>query len=134
VHWIRAGFERDGQTIEDVARLLVGVDAPETVTVTGADQPLRLYPGETAAIDLELASDAASAVSAQVQLVSPWHTWDLFPDASTGVEIPPGGSARLQLPVRVPDGHRPGRWWALAKIAHAGQLQYTAPIEIEVRS
>jgi hypothetical protein len=79
-----------------------------------------------------LRSDAATAITVQVQLISPWHTWDLFPDPNTGVDVPARGHARIELPARVPAGHRPGRWWALVKLAHAGQLQYTEAIEIEV--
>jgi alpha-mannosidase len=32
----------------------------------------------------------------------------------------------------VPDGHGPGRWWALCRIAYAGELHYTAPVTVEV--
>jgi alpha-mannosidase len=177
VYWVRARTGSGGQTIEDVARLLVGVQGPETLqasmrySIDGLDpqdltgelrlrkdrsggrpqdltgelrlrkdrsggrpqtDPLRLRPGQAATIDLTLDSDAATAISVQVQLVSPWHTWELFPDANTGVEVPARGRARMRLPVRVPDNHRAGRWWALVKLAHAGQLHYTQPIEVEV--
>jgi hypothetical protein len=132
VYWVRARIGSGGQTIEDVARLLVGVQGPETVRVSMRTDPLRLRPARAATIDLTLHSDAATAVSVQVQLVSPWQTWELFPDWNTGIEIPARGQARLRLPVRVPDNHRPGRWWALLKLAYAGQLHYTEPIEVEV--
>jgi alpha-mannosidase len=132
LYWVRARIRSGGQTIEDVARLLVGVQGPETVRVSMQTEPLRLRPGQTATIDLTLHSDAATAISVQAQLVSPWHTWELFPDWNTGVEIPALGQAQVRLPVRVPDNHRPGRWWALLKLAHAGQLHYTEPIEVEV--
>jgi hypothetical protein len=132
VYWVRSRIEFGGQAIEDVARLLIGVQEPETIQASVRADPLRLRPGQTATIDLALRSDAATAVSVQVQLISPWHTWELFPDANTGVEVPAHGEALLRLPVQVPDGRRPGRWWALVKIAHAGQLHYTEPIEVEV--
>jgi alpha-mannosidase len=38
----------------------------------------------------------------------------------------------LSLPVRVPPRHEPGTWWALWKVAHAGELHYTEPVTIEV--
>jgi hypothetical protein len=118
--------------VEDVARLFIGSQGPETVHASMRDGPLRLRPGQAATIDLTLRSDAATAVPVQVQVVSPWQTWELFPEASTGVEIPARGQAQVRLPVRIPDSHRAGRWWALVKLAHAGQLQYTQPIEVEV--
>jgi alpha-mannosidase len=132
VYWVRAQIDSGGQVVEDVARLSVGGAAPETITVSSSDEALRLRPGQSATIELELHSDAASAVTAQVHLVSPWHTWDLFPDANIGVEIPAASKVRLRLPVRVPPDHGPGRWWVLAKVAHAGLLQYTQPIDVEV--
>jgi alpha-mannosidase len=132
IYWVRARIRSGGQTVEDVARLTVGAHGAETVEVVVQTPALRLRPGQTAAIELALSSDAATSVSVQAHLVSPWHTWELFPDANTGLEIPARGTARLHLPVRVPDGHRPGRWWALVKLAHAGQLHYTEPIEVEV--
>jgi alpha-mannosidase len=132
VYWVRARIRSGGQTVEDVARLTVGAHGPETVGAVVQTKSLRLRPGQVAAIELALSSDAATAISVQAQLVSPWHTWELFPDANTGVEIPTRSTVRLRLPVRVPDGHRPGRWWALVKLAHAGQLHYTEPIEVEV--
>jgi hypothetical protein len=132
VYWVRARIGSGGQTVEDVARLLVGVQGPETVKASTQAGPLRLRPGQASTIDLTLRSDAATAVSVQVHVVSPWHTWELFPDPNTGVEIPARGRVEMRLPVRVPDNHRAGHWWALVKLAHAGQLHYTEPIEVEV--
>jgi alpha-mannosidase len=132
VYWVRARIASGGQTVEDVARLTVGAHGPETVNVVAQTPALRLRPGQSTAIELSLHSDAATAISVQAHLVSPWHTWELFPDANTGVEIPARGTALLRLPVQVPSGHRPGRWWALVKLAHAGQLHYAEPIEVEV--
>jgi alpha-mannosidase len=132
VYWMRARTTYDGQTIEDVARLLVDVHAPETIDAAPHTTALRLRAGQSAAIELSLSSDAATATSVQVRLISPWHTWEMFPDANTGVDIPARGTVELRLPVRIPPGARPGRWWALVKLAHAGQLQYTQPIEVEV--
>jgi uncharacterized membrane protein len=132
VYWVRARIESGGQTVEDVARVLVGVQGPETVQASTRSGPLRLRPGQASTIDLTVRSDAATAIPVQVHVVSPWHTWELFPDPSTGVEIPAGGQVYVRLPVRVPDNHRAGRWWALVKLAHAGQLHYTEPIEVEV--
>ncbi|MDT4988633.1 MAG: hypothetical protein QOI74_2727 [Micromonosporaceae bacterium] len=132
VYWVRARIGSGGRTVEDVARLLVGVAGPETLRASMRTEPLRLRPGQEATIDLTLHSDAATAVSVTGAVVSPWHTWDLFPDPDLAVEVPARGQAALRLPVRVPDSHRAGRWWALVKLAHAGQLQYTEPIEVEV--
>jgi hypothetical protein len=133
VHWVSARIRSGGQTVQDVARLLVGVDAPETVEALVRTDQLRLRPGRSTSIEVDLRSDAATAIAVQAQLISPWHTWELFPSPNTGVWIPAGDRVRLSFPVRVPPGHRPGRWWALVKLAHAGQLHYSRPIEVEVQ-
>ncbi|GAA3240142.1 glycoside hydrolase family 38 C-terminal domain-containing protein [Dactylosporangium siamense] len=130
VHWLRARTERG---VEDVARLLVGADGPEIVTAVWSDpSELVLRPGQETEIALNLATDAAGPISVEVQLISPWHTWDLFPAPAALVELPAGGRSTLRLPVRVPAGHGPGRWWALCRIAHAGELHYTEPITVAV--
>ena len=127
VHWLRAHTE---QGVEDFARLLVRTAAPETVTATWDTDALNLRPGESAIAVLDLTTDAASPIVVEVQLIGPWHTWDMFPAPSTRVYLTE--RERLEIPVEVPDGHGHGRWWALCRIAHAGELHYTAPITIEV--
>ncbi|GAA2349015.1 glycoside hydrolase family 38 C-terminal domain-containing protein [Dactylosporangium salmoneum] len=128
VYWLRA---RLGDGVEDVARLLVGVRGPETVTAAPGG-PLQLRPGDAAGLDLDLATDAAGPIVVDVALISPWQTWDLFPSAALRVELPARGKARVTVPVRVPTHHAPGRWWALFKVAHAGELHYTEAVTVEV--
>ncbi|MET7403643.1 glycoside hydrolase family 38 C-terminal domain-containing protein [Dactylosporangium sp. NPDC005572] len=124
VHWVRA---RTDGLVEDVARLLVGAAGPETVTASWG--PLeQLRPGDESVLRLDLATDAAGPVEVDVRLVSPWGAWRLFPVVAARVAPP----YRLELPVRVPRDHEPGRWWVLAKLAHAGELHYTAPLTVEV--
>jgi alpha-mannosidase len=132
VYWVRARIDRDGQIVEDVARLLSGVDGPETVAATVTTGPLRLHPGQAGTVEVDLRCDAATAVSAYAELIAPWHTWELFPVPGIVAEIPARGGRRIGFPVEVPPGHRPGRWWALVKLAHGGRLHYTEPIEVEV--
>ncbi|MET7419031.1 glycoside hydrolase family 38 C-terminal domain-containing protein [Dactylosporangium sp. NPDC005555] len=127
VYWLRA---RTDQGVEDVARLFVGTAAPEVVTATLSPGHLRLRPGQPAELVLDLETDAAGPVTVDVHLISPWHTWDLFPTAATRADL--AGSTRVTFPVEVPAAHGPGTWWALCRIAHAGELHYTAPVVIEV--
>jgi alpha-mannosidase len=68
----------------------------------------------------------------QAQLISPWHTWELFPEWNTGVEVPARAGARLAFPIRVPHSARPGHWWAVVKLAHGGRLHYTEVVAVEV--
>jgi alpha-mannosidase len=132
VHWLRARTGHGGTEYEDIARLLVGTSRPETVTATVLGGPLALRPGQSAQLVVELASDAASDVPVQAQLVSPWNSWELFPRWNTGIEVPARGGARLTFPVTVPHAARPGRWWAVVKLAHGGRLHYTEAVPVEV--
>ncbi|WP_328473332.1 NEW3 domain-containing protein [Actinoplanes sp. NBC_00393] len=131
-HWITARLTHDGRTVEDIARVLVGTAAPETVTAALRDTHLRLRPGDAATIGLDLSSDAAGPILVHAQLISPWHTWELFPTVTTAVTLQPGAKSETHFPVRVPPGHPTGTWWALIKLAHGGRLHYTAPAIIEV--
>ncbi|MGX6600861.1 glycoside hydrolase family 38 N-terminal domain-containing protein [Micromonosporaceae bacterium Da 78-11] len=133
VHWLRARIHPDGlPPVEDVARLVIGVHGPETVEAVPRLDTLRLRPGRSAPIEVDLSSDAAGPVSVHAQLISPWHTWDLFGSPDLLLELPARGNGLAVFDVRVPPGHRPGRWWALIKLGYGGRLHYTAPIEIEV--
>ncbi|MEU8276783.1 NEW3 domain-containing protein [Microbispora bryophytorum] len=141
VHLLTARIEFGGQAYEDVTRLHVfrpgesGRRSPGLeVTLEGLGHPphLRLTPGGRTEVVVRLSSEARSPVSAQAQLVSPWQTFEMFPEWNSGVVVPSEGEAEVRFPVRVPPGARPGRWWALVKVACAGWLHYTDTIEVEV--
>ncbi len=133
VYWVRLQAQVDGQTVEDVLRVIIGDVAETELTVTTLTPQLQLAPGEQGRLEVRLDSTAATATSAQVQLVSPWQSWDLLPEWNTGAELAARGSATLDLPVRVPASAEPGSWWVLVKVASAGLLHYGQPIRLEVR-
>ncbi|MBO2452661.1 glycoside hydrolase [Actinomadura barringtoniae] len=133
VYWLRARIIHDGQTFEDVARLVVGDKPPEReLTVTLETQDVRLAPGETGSVVVSVASAVRTPIGLQAQLISPWQTFELFPVWNAGLDVPAGSEARLTFPVEVPPGTRPGRWWAVVKLAAAGSLHYTEAIGVEV--
>jgi alpha-mannosidase len=131
-YWVRAHIEPDGRAVEDVARLLVGVEVPETVEAVPAVAAVLLSPGQDNVLEVELSSDAATAVTVEAQLISPWHTWELFPAPTQTVTVAPRGRSRVRFPVRVPLGHLAGDWWAVVKLAYAGRLHYTPAIPVSV--
>lgn len=132
VYWVQARLQHANQTVVDVARLLVATDEPERLSVTGPVGPLRIRPGESAAIEVRLESDAATPITVDAWLISPWQTWGLFPRSRAKVTVEPRGQTTLKLPISVPRNQPPGRWWALLRLAHAGQLHYTEPFEVDV--
>jgi hypothetical protein len=133
VYWLRARIGHGtGAGVEDVARLLVGTDEPETIEARLEPAKLRLRSGEAGTLDLAVSTDAAGPISVQAHLISPWHTWPMLPEASRWIPVQPQKATQVELPVRIPPGQRPGTWWALVRLGHGGQLHYTAPVEIEV--
>ncbi|MFD4973185.1 NEW3 domain-containing protein [Streptomyces sp. NPDC058424] len=131
-YWLRARTTYDGQTFEDVTRVLIG-DAPAVEPTAILETPaVRLAAGQSGTVEVRLASAARTPVQVQAQLISPWQTFDLFPRWNTGTEVPAHGDACLRFPVSIPAGTRPGRWWAVVKLAAAGWLHYTEAVEIEV--
>ncbi|MFD0575270.1 glycoside hydrolase family 38 N-terminal domain-containing protein [Dactylosporangium darangshiense] len=127
-HWLRASIS---QGAYDVARLLAGAAGPETVTAELTPGELTLRPGDEAVLALALSSDAPGEVLVDVHLIGPWHTWELLASPRRTVAL--RGSSTVEFPVRVPDRHPAGRWWVLARLAHAGQLHYTAPVSVTVQ-
>jgi alpha-mannosidase len=129
VYWVRAAISDASFAVYDVARLLLGADEPESLEVT-LEPSLRLAPGEPGALTLRLRTDAATPIAVEAQVISPWHTWELIDDPAFTVEL--DGSAEVEIPVKVPVGHRAGSWWVLVRLAHAGQLHYSTPVKLEV--
>ncbi|WP_432838961.1 glycoside hydrolase family 38 C-terminal domain-containing protein [Dactylosporangium sp. CA-092794] len=128
VRWLRAEISHGAY---DVTRLLAGVAGPESLTATLGPAALDLRRGDSAALTLTLVTDAAGEVLVDVHLIGPWHTWELLPAPRHTIAL--RGSSTVELPVRVPAWHPAGRWWVLARLAHAGQLHYTAAVPVLVR-
>ncbi|GAA4224988.1 alpha-mannosidase [Streptosporangium album] len=131
-YWLRARTSHGGQVFEDVTRVHVGGVHEVGLDVTLRTPSVRLAPGGSGLVEVRLGSSARTEVSAQAQLISPWQTFELFPEWNTGTTVPARGVADLRFAVRVPRGTRPGRWWAVVKVACAGWLHYTETVEIEV--
>ena len=131
--WVRAQASVGAQIVEDVARVLVGdrQDPEVSVSVQG---PRPLSPGDEGSVEIAVTNMARSSISSQVQLISPWHTWEFVPTWNTGIEVPPGARATLSLPVAAPPGADPGTWWLLVKVATAGLLNYSEPVELSVHA
>ncbi|WP_328907391.1 NEW3 domain-containing protein [Streptomyces sp. NBC_00234] len=131
-YWVRARTTHDGQVFEDVTRVVIGDDPAAEPVATPGTTGVRLPPGGSGTVEVTLTSQVSTAVSVQAQLISPWGTFELFPTWNTGTEVPAHGASVIRFPVTVPAGTRPGRWWAVVKLAAAGWLHYTEAVEIEV--
>jgi alpha-mannosidase len=144
-----------GQVIEDAAVLnaggpgapdlyrphdevlpLIGAETAATareLTLTVPTPRLRLAPGGTAELTVELASSMASPLRGEAQLISPFGSWESLGPWTQGFRIEPGGRASARFRVRIPAATRPGtQWWALVKVMYFGRVRYTEAVTVTV--
>jgi hypothetical protein len=94
---------------------------------------LRLPPGSSGELAIQLTSGLASEMRGEAQLVSPFGTWASLGPWTQGFSIQPGGSRTLRFPAVIPAGARPGtRWWAVVKVMYFGRVRYSAAVPVTV--
>ena len=94
---------------------------------------LRLPPGGTAELAVELASGLASEIRGEAQLVSSFGSWESLAPWTQGFRITPGGRATVRFRARIPAAARPGtQWWALVKVMSFGRVRYTEAVPVTV--
>ncbi|MGW3039723.1 glycoside hydrolase family 38 N-terminal domain-containing protein [Kitasatospora sp. NPDC001159] len=152
-------IEHDGQQIEDVVTIAVGDlpdllpvpgDTPEdwtaaqgTKAVTGRDtglsvdvshETVRLTAGGRAALTLRLTNRTRGEVRGELQLVSPWGTWEAINDPVRGFTVPAGSSVTVDFEIAAPESTDPGAYWALAKAMWFGRCQYAPTVALVVEA
>ncbi|MFE0155763.1 glycosyl hydrolase-related protein [Nonomuraea sp. NPDC059007] len=130
-----------GQILEDTAEILIEAE-PVTLTAELWTEPsnarpsgpeLALRPGERGELVLRLATSADARVRGEVQLLSPFGTWELIPDWTRAFAIEPGGRTELHFTMTAPHDLRPGSHsWVLAKIGWFGRLTYTPAVPVTI--
>lgn len=96
------------------------------------DGAVHLRAGGSACVSVVISNRAASALRGELQLVSPWGTWDFVSPARRAVEVGAGETIDVTTTLRCPPGTRPGAWWLLAKWMWFGRVQYTPAIPLVV--
>ncbi|MFI6801156.1 glycoside hydrolase family 38 N-terminal domain-containing protein [Streptosporangium canum] len=155
MYFTAARLEHDGQTVEDVVTIAVG-DLPGVLPVPGdvpedwvaaqggKDNPgrdtglsvevtatsVRVTPGGRAALGLTLRNRTRGEIRGELQLVSPWGTWDLIADPVRGFALAAGESATAEFEVAAPRDADPGSSWALVKVMWYGRCQYAPTVEL----
>ncbi|MFJ3789570.1 NEW3 domain-containing protein [Kitasatospora sp. NPDC090091] len=149
----------DGQEIEDVATVAVG-DLPELLPAPGAapedwtaaqgttspvgrdtgltatvlTESVRLAPGGRAVLDLRLVNRTRGEIRGELQLVSPWGTWEAVGAPVRGFTVPAGAVRTASFDLAAPEDADPGTYWALAKVMWFGRCQYTPAVDVVVAS
>ena len=112
---------------------LIEPDLPATGQADRGDQAeLRLKPGSSSAFTLTLTNTTADEIRAEIQLASPWGSWDYLPEATVGVRLPAGRHHTQRFPVIVPAGAEDGHSWLLAKVMWFGRCQYSPAVRLIV--
>ncbi|MFI6447688.1 NEW3 domain-containing protein [Kitasatospora sp. NPDC050543] len=157
LYFVAARVEHDGQSIEDVATIAVGEpsevlpvpgEVPEdwaaaqgTRAEAGRDTglsvavsagSLRLAPGGRARLGVVLTNRTRGEIRGELQLVSPWGTWELIADPVRGFSVAAGAGAEVDFELAVPRDAEPGAYWALAKVMWFGRCQYAPTVELVV--
>jgi hypothetical protein len=110
-----------GATDEQVLRL---VTEPQPVVVTA---------GESATIGVTVGTDGYAGLSLEAHLITPWGTWEWLGPNIVGADVPARGTVALEFDVAPPVWVEPGEWWALIRVACAGELVYTPAVKVTVR-
>ncbi|MFB7128953.1 NEW3 domain-containing protein [Kitasatospora sp. NPDC056273] len=159
LHFAAVRIEHDGQQIEDVVTIAVGDlpdllpvpgDTPEDWTIaqgtkatsgrdTGLDvevstETLHVVPGSRTALSLTLTNRTRGEIRGELQLVSPWGTWDVIADPVRGFTVPAGSSSVVEFAISVAESTDPGSYWALAKVMWFGRCQYAPTVALVVEA
>ncbi|WP_242454483.1 NEW3 domain-containing protein [Bailinhaonella thermotolerans] len=157
MYFVAARIEHAGQVIEDVVTVVAG-DLPELLPAPGetpedwvaaqgskeaagrdtglsvgvTESALRVEPGGRAVLGLTLENRTRGEIRGELQVVSPWGTWEMIADPVRGFALPAGAARAVEFEVRVPRDTDPGSYWALAKVMWFGRCQYAPVVELVV--
>ena len=124
----------DGQATPEPTREQ-GTDPAEPGRSTGLDvevltPELTVTPG--AHVRIALTNHSLGEIRGEIALVSPWGTWDLFPDVLRGFRVAPQARIEIAFPAWPAPPGPTRQAWALAKVMWFGRVQYSEPITVRV--
>jgi hypothetical protein len=89
-------------------------------------------PGGTETVRVRLHNRTRSDIRAEVQLASPYGSWDWVKDGVRGIEVPADGTSEVAVDVAPPADTPPGHSWLMAKVMWFGRAQYAETVRLEV--
>lgn len=120
------------QTVEDVALISVGEHQDTLLRLVTDARPVDLAAGETGTVSVTVGTDAYADLTVEAHLISPWGTWEWLGPNIVGAIVPARGTVELGFDVAPPAWVQPGRWWALIRVACAGELVYSSAVQVVV--
>jgi len=121
------------QSVEDVCVITVGPPGADILRLDDGPADVVLAPGEKGRLSVTVGTDAQADLAVEAHLISPWGTWEWIGPAALGAVLPASGTVRLDFDVTPPPWTEPGQWWALIRVAAAGQLLYTQAVRVVVQ-
>ena len=95
--------------------------------------PSRCRRASTATLSVTVGTDAYADLAVEAHLISPWGTWEWMGPNIIGADLPARGTVDLEFDVAPPPWVEPGEWWALIRVACAGELLYSPAVKVVVR-
>ncbi len=127
-------------TVADLDRnVQLGATTGEEGRPTGLDAAMDttsvvVSPGNVATVGLVLSNRTLSEIRGELQIASPWGTWEWVARPTRGFVVPAGGTSRVEIEVAPPVDATPGHAWLMAKVMWFGRAQYAETVRIEVRA
>jgi len=120
------------QVVEDVCVIAVGATDDRVLKFVTDPEPVVLAAGGTATLSVTVATDAYSDLAVEAHLISPWGTWEWVGPSAIGADLAARGTVDLNFDVTPPPWQEPGEWWALIRVACAGELLYSPAVKVVV--
>jgi alpha-mannosidase len=120
------------QTVEDVCLVSVGQHDHHVLRLHAEPTPVQVAAGRRATLSATVATDAHDDLAVEAHVISPWDTWAWLTPGVLGEVVPARGTVELRFDIAPPPWTSPGSWWALIRVACAGELLYTPAVAIEV--
>jgi alpha-mannosidase len=122
------------QVVEDVCLVSIGVpDDGELIQLIEGPAEVDVAAGGAARLAVTVGSKAHADLAVEAHLISPWGTWEWMGPATAGAVLPARGAVQLEFEVTPPAWAQPGQWWALIRVACAGELVYSPAVRVTVR-
>jgi alpha-mannosidase len=121
------------QVVEDVCVIAVGATDDRVLRLVTDPEPVTVAAGATARIAVTVGTDARADLAVEAHLISPWGTWEWMGPNIIGATVAARGSVELEFVVAPPGWVEPGEWWALIRVACAGELVYSPAVTVVVR-
>jgi len=121
------------QTVEDVCVISLGSHDDEVLRLVAEPLAVDVAAGETARLSVTVGTDAHADLAVEAHVISPWGTWEWLGPNIVGDVLPARGVVELEFDVAPPAWTEPGLWWALIRVACAGELVYSPAVSVRVR-